>query len=151
MSWSRSFARTRANSITPRAEWERHRISLVNYFRMSQSLDLPHVPFAGSGPAIAAVVGGHVPIAFTALTPALPQITSGKLRALAVTSKRKSTVLPNVPTAAEAGFAELEGDGWIGVLVPARTSSDIVEMLNRQIKIALESPDVQQRMAHTWL
>ena len=120
---------------------------LGELFRMSQSLDLPHIPFAGSGPAIAAVVGGHVPIAFTALTPALPQITSGKLRALAVTSKRKSKVLPNVPTAAEAGFAELEGDGWIGVLVPARTSSDIVKMLNRQIKTVLEAPDVQQRMA----
>lgn len=120
---------------------------LGELFRMSQSLDLPHVPFAGSGPAIAAVVAGHVPIAFTALTPALPQIAAGKLRALAITSKRKSSVLPQVPTAAEAGFAELDGDGWIGVLVPSRTPSDIVQMLNRYIKTALAAPDVQQRMA----
>jgi tripartite-type tricarboxylate transporter receptor subunit TctC len=120
---------------------------LGELFRVSQSLDLPHVPFAGSGPAMAAVVAGHVPIAFTALTPALPQITSGKLRALAVTSKQRSAVLPNVPAAAEAGFAELEGDGWIGVLVPSRTPRDIVGELNRQIKIALAAPDVQQRLA----
>jgi tripartite-type tricarboxylate transporter receptor subunit TctC len=120
---------------------------LGELFRMSQSLDLPHIPFTGSGPAIAAVVGGHVPIAFTALTPALPQIAAGKLRALAITSKHRSTALPNVPTAAEAGFAELEGDGWIGVLVPARTPRDIVQMLHRQIKAVLATSDVQQRMA----
>jgi tripartite-type tricarboxylate transporter receptor subunit TctC len=120
---------------------------LGELFRMSQSLDLPHVPFAGSGPAIGAVVGGHVPLAFTALTPALPHITTGKLRALAITSKRKSTALPSVPTAAELGFPELDGDGWIGVLVPARAPAEVVQTLNRQIKIALAAPDVQQRMA----
>lgn len=120
---------------------------LGELFRVSQSLDLPHVPFAGSGPANAAVVGGHVPLAFTALTPALPHINAGKLRALAITSKRKSAALPSVPTASEAGFPELDGDGWIGVLVPARTPADVIETLNRQVKIALAAPDVQQRMA----
>lgn len=119
---------------------------LGELFRMSYALDLPHIPFAGSGPAIAAVVAGHVPIAFTALTPALPQITSGKLRALAITGKRKSSALPDVPTAAEAGFPELDGDGWIGVLVPSRTPKDIVQVLNREIKTALSAPEVRQRM-----
>ena len=119
---------------------------LGELFRMSLSLDLPHVPFTGSGPAIGSVVAGHVPIAFTALTPALPQITSGKLRALAVMSKRKSPMLPNVPTAAEAGFAELDGDGWIGILVPVGTSRVIVDLLNREMKKIVSLPDVQQRM-----
>jgi tripartite-type tricarboxylate transporter receptor subunit TctC len=119
---------------------------LGELFRMSLSLDLPHIPFTGSGPAIAAVVAGHVPIALTALTPALPQITSGKLRALAVMSQRKSPVLPNVPTAPEAGFNDLHGDGWIGILVPAGTSRGIVNLLNHEIKTIVGQPDVQQRM-----
>ncbi len=119
---------------------------LGELFRMSLSLDLPHIPFAGSGPAITSVVGGQVPIAFTALTPALPQITSGNLRALAVLSKRHSQILPNVPTAAEAGFDELTGDGWIGLLAPAGTPNEIVKLLNGEIKKIVGLPDIRERM-----
>ena len=120
---------------------------LGELLRISQSLDLPHIPFAGSGPAVASVVAGHVPIAFTALTAAVPHIKSGKLRAIAVASKQRSPALPETPTTAEAGYTELEGDGWIGVLLPARSPREIVGLLNREITKIIAIPDVRSQMA----
>ena len=94
---------------------------LGEQFRVSLGLDLLHVPFSGSGPAMASVVGGHTPISFGAVASAEPQVKDGRLRALAILSKRRSRGLPDAPTMAEAGYPEVEGDGWVGVLVPART------------------------------
>lgn len=119
---------------------------LGELLRTSLSLDLAHIPYTGSGPAVAAVVAGHVPIAFTALTAAAPHIKSGKLRAIAVASKRRSPMLLDVPTTAEAGHADLEGDGWIGILLPAGSPREIVDLLNGAIKDIIELPDIKQRM-----
>ena len=116
-------------------------------FKLSQGLDLVHVPFNGAGPAIQSALGGHTPIAFTALPPAAPLIKEGKLRALAVTSARRSPALPEVPTMAEAGLPGQEADTLQGVLVPARTSPEIIALLHREIVKAIAAPDVQQRFA----
>jgi tripartite-type tricarboxylate transporter receptor subunit TctC len=116
-------------------------------FRLSLGLDLVHVPFTGGNPAVAAVVAGHVPIGFNTLTPAVPQIKEGKLRALAVTSRARSQILPDVPTMAEAGYPGIRGDSWVGVLVPAGTPKDIVALLYREIASIIAPPDMKQRLA----
>ena len=102
-------------------------------FRVSLGLDLVHVPYNGGGPAVAAVLAGHTPIAFIGLAPALPHITEGNLRALAALGKTSSQALPDVPTMAEAGYPDIGGDNWIGILVPAGTPKEIVTLLNREI------------------
>src|SRR5262249_6665452 len=116
-------------------------------FRLSLGLDLVHVPFTGGNPAVAAVVAGHVPISFNTLTPAVPPIQDGKLRALPVTSKARSVGLPAVPTTAEAGYPGIQGDSWVGVLVPAGTPKDIVALLYREIAAILAPAEMKTRLA----
>lgn len=115
-------------------------------FKRSQGLDLVHVPFNGSAPAIQSVVGGHTPIAFTVLTPAVPQIKEGKLRALAVTTPQRSPALPEVPTLAEAGLPDQEADTMQGILVPAGTPRAIIDLLQREIVTVMSLPEVKERM-----
>ena len=114
---------------------------------MSLGLDLAHVPFNGGGPAAAAVVAGHTQIGFNSLAPAAPQIKDGKVRALAVTSKTRSRTVPDVPTMTEAGFPDIEGDSWVGLLVPAGTPKDIVALLNHEIVEVIEQPAMKERLA----
>jgi tripartite-type tricarboxylate transporter receptor subunit TctC len=116
-------------------------------FRLSLGLDLAHVPFNSAGQAVGATIGGHTPIAFSSLPPAVPQINDGKLRALAVTSKTRSLVLPGVPTMAEAGFPHIAGEGWFAFLVPTSTPKDITALLNRGIVKTLALPDIKARIA----
>ena len=115
-------------------------------FRLSLGLDLVHVPFTGGGPAVASVVAGHTPIGFNVLTPVVPQIKDGKLRGLAVTSKTRSRSLADVPTMGEAGYPNIEGDSWVGVLVPSGTPRDIITLLHREIVKILELPDMQEQL-----
>jgi tripartite-type tricarboxylate transporter receptor subunit TctC len=115
-------------------------------FRLSLGLDLVHVPFNGGGPAIAAVVGDHVEIGFGSPAASIPQIKQGNVRALAITSKRRSQILPDVPTMTEAGYPEIEGDSWVGVLVPAGTSKDIIDLLYREVVKIIAMPDMAARL-----
>jgi tripartite-type tricarboxylate transporter receptor subunit TctC len=115
-------------------------------FRLSLGLDIVHVPFTGAGPAVAGVVAGYTPIGISSLPPCVPQIQAGNLRALVLTSKMRSHKLPDIPTAAEAGYPILEGDQWLGVLVPAGTPSEIVALLHRKIVEIAELPDVKERL-----
>jgi len=115
-------------------------------FRLSLGLDLVHIPFNGGGPAIAAVVGGHTPIGFSSPAASIPQIKEGNVRALAITSKRRSQILPDVPTMAEAGYPEIEGDSWVGVLAPAGTAKDIISLLNHEIVKVIALPDMKARL-----
>ena len=115
-------------------------------FRLSQGLDLVHIPYNGGGPAIAAVVGGHTPIGFSSPAASIPQIKEGNVRALAITGKRRSQILPDVPTMAEAGYPEIEGDSWVGVLVPAGTSKEIIDFLYREIVKIIAMPDIAARL-----
>jgi tripartite-type tricarboxylate transporter receptor subunit TctC len=116
-------------------------------FRLSLGIDLVHVPFNGAGPAINSVIGGHTPIGFTALTTAVQQANAGTLRALAVTSAKRSPALPEVPTMAEAGLPAQEAYTWQGVLVPAATPKEIVEFLYRAIMKVEAQPEVKERFA----
>lgn len=120
---------------------------LGEQFRVAAGLDLVHVPYGGSGPAITSVVAGNTPIGFAALSAAVPQIVDGKLRALAVMSTHRSKALPDLPTIAEAGYPELDGDAWVGVLVPTGTPKDIITLLHREIVRIIAMPDMQQRLA----
>jgi tripartite-type tricarboxylate transporter receptor subunit TctC len=110
-------------------------------------LDLIAVSFNGGGPAITSTIGGHTPIVFTSIASAAAQVTSGTLRALAVTSARRSPALPDVPTLAEAGAPGQESDIILGVLVPAGTSPEIIDRLHREIVRIVAMPDVRERLA----
>jgi tripartite-type tricarboxylate transporter receptor subunit TctC len=115
-------------------------------FRVSLGLDVVYVPFTGAGPATAAVVANQVPIAIGSLPPAMAQIKAGSLRALALTSKSRSQKLPDIPTAAEAGYPILEGDQWLGVFLPASTPEEIVATLHRKIVEYVAQPDMKERL-----
>ena len=115
-------------------------------FRISNGLDLPTVQFTGAGPAMQSTVGGHTPVAFSAVPPAAPQIKEGLLRGLAVTAEKRSSALPDVPTMAEAGFPGQEAYTLTGILAPAATPKEIVALLHREIVKLVAMPDVQKRL-----
>jgi len=113
--------------------------------KLALKIDLTHVPFKGGGPGIAATVGGHVPIAVSALPTALPFAKGAAVRSLAVMSARRSPVLPDVPTMAELG-TPLEADILTGLLVRAGTPDEVVELLHREVVKAMVEPTFRQRL-----
>jgi tripartite-type tricarboxylate transporter receptor subunit TctC len=115
-------------------------------FRLSLALDLVHVPFNGAGPAVASTIAGHTPIAFGSPASTIAQVKDGKLRALAVATKRRLSALPDVPTMAEAGFPEIEADFWVGMFVPAGTPGDIIALLHQEIANVVGMPGVKERL-----
>jgi tripartite-type tricarboxylate transporter receptor subunit TctC len=115
-------------------------------FRSSLGLDLVHVPYNSGGQAIAAAVGGHTPISFGSPAATIAQVNDGKLRALAVGGKKRVRELPDIPTMREAGFAQVECDAWIVVLVPAGVPTDIVALLHDEIARAVALPEVEARL-----
>ena len=116
-------------------------------FRLSLGLDLVHVPFGGGGPAVAAVVAGHTPISFGSLQAAMQHVREGTVRALAVTSKTRSQIFPDVPTMTEVGYPQIEGDSWVGILVPAGTPAEIIAVLYRESTKILAQSDMKERLA----
>ena len=116
-------------------------------FKLSLKLDAASVPFGGAGPAIQSAVAGHTPIAFTALPPTSPQVQAGALRGLAVTSAKRSAALPDVPTLAEAGFAEQESETMQGIFAPAKTPKEITDLLYEEIAKIMAMPDVKEKCA----
>jgi len=115
-------------------------------FRVSLGLDIVHVPFGGAGTAVASTVAGHTPICVSSLPPCVPHIQEGTLRALVLSSKKRSQRLPDIPTAAEAGYPIFTGDQWLGILVPAGTPEEIVRLLHRSIVDITMLPDVKERL-----
>ena len=114
--------------------------------KLTTKLDFITVPFGGAGPAVGAVVGNQVQIGCTALPPTTPHITAGRLRAIAVTSPKRSGAIPDVPTLAEVGFKGQEADTLQGLLVPAGTSKAIVAKLHGQVVKMMALPDVKSRV-----
>ncbi len=115
-------------------------------FQTATGAPLLHVPYKGSGPLTTDLLGGQVTMSFDTLTPVLPHIKAGKLRALAVTTAKRSSVLPDVPTMEEAGLKGFDIGTWFGILAPAATPKPIVAQLSAKIVEIVNSPDFQQRM-----
>jgi tripartite-type tricarboxylate transporter receptor subunit TctC len=119
----------------------------VELFKSLAGIDLVHIPYKGDTPAIADVIAGHVPMIFAALPPALPFIQDGKLRAIAVSSEKRSAFLPNVPTVAESGdLPTFAVSVWVGILAPAGTPQPIIDRLNTAIAEVLRQADTQERL-----
>jgi tripartite-type tricarboxylate transporter receptor subunit TctC len=116
-------------------------------FRLHFNLDLVHVPFTGAGPAIQATLGGHTPIAFTAMPPAIAAVKDGKLRALGVAAEKRVAALPDLPTFAEQGVKDQEADTLTGIVVPAGTPKEIVDLLQREVAKIVAQPDVKEKLA----
>jgi tripartite-type tricarboxylate transporter receptor subunit TctC len=115
-------------------------------FKTLAGVDIVHVPFKGSAPAHIDLIAGNVSIMFDNIVPVLPQIKAGKLKALAVTTRTRAPLLPNIPTMEESGFPQFEAVAWFGVLAPAGTPQPVVQRLNREIVKVLNSPDVKSRL-----
>jgi tripartite-type tricarboxylate transporter receptor subunit TctC len=120
---------------------------LGEQFRLTLGLDLVHVPFSGLGPQTASVIAGHTSISIGGLASAEQYIKDGKLRVLAVLSKTRSRMLPDVPTMAESGYRDMEADSWVGVLVPKRTPKEIVTILYGEIVKIIATRETQERLA----
>jgi tripartite-type tricarboxylate transporter receptor subunit TctC len=114
--------------------------------KQKYGLDLVTVPFNGAGLAVNSTIGGHTPIAFTALPPAMSNIKEGKLHGIAVLSTRRSPSLPDVPTNVEAGVPDLESDTLTGIVAPAGTPNEIIERWHRNIVQMVAIPDVKERL-----
>ena len=120
---------------------------LGEQFRVATGLDLVHVPYGGSGQVITSVAAGNTPIGFAALSAAVPLIQDGKLRALAVMSRQRTQAVPDLPTIEEAGYGELDGDAWVGVLVPSGTPKDVVALLHQEVVRIIALPEMKERLA----
>lgn len=118
----------------------------LELFRLSARVDLIHVPYKGGAPALTDLIGGQVQALFSIALAATPQIKAGRVRALAITSAKRSPVAPELPTVAESGFPGFEVIGWFGWFAPAKTPPAIVETLNRNIVAVLRSPEVRERL-----
>ncbi len=108
---------------------------------------LVHVPYRGTAPAIADVIGGQVQLAFGTMASVLPFIESGKLRALGIAGQSKSAAMPQLPTFGEVGFKNYEAALWYSLLAPAQTPKPVIDKLNAAVVEALRNPDVQARLA----
>ena len=115
-------------------------------FKLLAGVDVTHVPYKGSAPAIQDVMGGQVPMSFETVTVAAPHIASGKVKALAVTSAKRSRALPDVPTLQEAGVAGFDVSSWQAIYAPAKTPPAIVQRLNAEIEKIVAQPDVKAKM-----
>ena len=116
-------------------------------FKAMAGVDLVHVPYKGAQPALTDVIAGQVQVMFATSASVIPFIHAGKLRALAVTTARRSPSVPDLPTVSEAGVPGFEAITWHGVVVPAATPAPLVERLNRDIVAALAQADLRERLA----
>ncbi|WP_338076145.1 MULTISPECIES: tripartite tricarboxylate transporter substrate binding protein [Achromobacter] len=116
-------------------------------FQLQAGIKLIHVPYKGSGPAMADLLGGQVPVIFTSIPSAAPQIKAGSAVPLAVTSLKRSPAMPDVPTVAELGYPDFDVRVWYGLLAPAKTPQPIIQTLNKELNNILALKDIQDALA----
>ena len=118
----------------------------IEMFKRMSGVDMVHIPYKGAGAATAAVVGGQVQLLFTSTGAAIPHIRTGRLKALGVTTIKRSAVLPEVPTIAETGFPGFRVDGWYALLAPANTPKPVIDRIYADVAAVLKMPDVAKRI-----
>ncbi|HTN27822.1 MAG TPA: tripartite tricarboxylate transporter substrate binding protein [Burkholderiales bacterium] len=118
---------------------------MLERFKLSAKVQITHVPYKGSAPALNDIMAGRIDGTLDSLPALLAQIKSGKVRALAVSGRERAAPLPDVPTLAEAGFPDLVVNTWFGIAAPAATPAEIVQRLNQEILAAVQSPEVKAR------
>jgi len=116
-------------------------------FKNLTGTDIVHVPYKGGGPALAAILGGEADLSFLGVVPVVPYVKAGKMRALGITSTRRSPILPALPTIAESGVPGYEFASWYGVLAPAGTPASIITALNTAIVKAMHTSDLAERIS----
>ncbi|MEI2415581.1 tripartite tricarboxylate transporter substrate binding protein [Orrella sp. JC864] len=116
-------------------------------FKIQAGLDVLHVPYKGSAPALTDLIGGQVQFMFDNMPSAWPHVQSGKLRALAVTTAERSETAPDLPTMAESGFPQFNVSSWFGLIAPRNTPPEVIKTLNESARKALARPEVKKRLA----
>jgi tripartite-type tricarboxylate transporter receptor subunit TctC len=117
------------------------------YFANAAGIQLTHIPYKGTGPALADLLGGHIPMAFAPIPATHASIAEGSLRGLAVTSAKRSRLLPDVPTIAEAGVPGFEASLYYGLVAPAGTPRPVIDKLNKALRDVLATEEVRKRLA----
>lgn len=118
-------------------------------FRSTLKLEMTHVPYKGSAPAISDLLGGHVPFMFDSMIAIMPHIRSGKVKVIAMTADRRSNLIPDVPTFAESGYPTIVSYAWYGMFAPAGTPKDIISKINAATQDAMKQPEFQKVLADT--
>jgi tripartite-type tricarboxylate transporter receptor subunit TctC len=121
-------------------------LTAVNLFHLQWKADITHIPFKGAGPAVAGLLSGEPPIGCMAGSGPMSNIKAGKLRALAVSSSRRLSQMPDVPTLNELGYPGMEDYTWVGIFAPAGTPQAIVQRLNEIVLKAVQAPDLKERL-----
>jgi tripartite-type tricarboxylate transporter receptor subunit TctC len=119
----------------------------MELLKQMAKIELTHVPYKGTGPALNDVVGGHLPMLFGSAASILPLAKANRVKVLAMTGAKRSATMPEIPTVAEGGFPGFEVDSWYGMLAPARTPPAVMATLHREVARAVQLPDVRARFA----
>lgn len=117
-------------------------LSAERILRFLNNCDITHVPFTGAGPALNAVMGGHVPLASVAMSAATEIIRSGRAKGLAVTSVKRVKALPEVPTVAELGLGDVDDATWVALFIPAKTPADVITKVNSDLDAVVKDANV---------
>ena len=117
----------------------------VEFFSTAAGIKMNHIPYKGSAPALTDLIGGQVQVLFDPFSSIYPFVTSGKVRALAVTTDKRSATAPTLPTVAESGYANFDVSSWQGIVVPAGTPKAVIQRLNRDLVKVLSTPEMKER------
>jgi tripartite-type tricarboxylate transporter receptor subunit TctC len=142
-----AFARARPHALNYSSSGNGSATHLAaELFKGLSKIEMTHIPYKGSTVALTDVIGGQVAVNFSALAIAIPHVQSGRLHALGVTSSKRTSLFPELPTIAEGGLSSFEVDSWYGVLYPADTPSPIIDKTYTEIKNLLQLPDIKQQL-----